>query len=649
MGIIGKLFSGPQGKIASRLKQLDRVLESGKLAEAAAQLQKLWEEKPADTSASELKELRALRLRVCQGLYNAGETDAAFTMAFDIADDDPEATEQLATMVVEKKLLDGRAFDLVRRAVAGSEKNKRLLLALAKLVYAEKGDKLKPGEMDFLAETAKAYPLWKDGLSVLADHYLREGRRDSEALSIYRNAYPNRKADRRLREVLLESLIVNNECDEFASTVYKDAVETSENDQALKLLAEYYISKGEFAPSTAPYIERALQRTKLAPEALRRLAELVMNSRSEYIDRAAVCLAIYRQGHSDRNLLTLLSESLAEANKFDAESIDIMTKAFELRVVSKRAILILTEHCLANERDDDFAVRVYETYLSTWPDRPQRKIYEVLAHHYAGLTRVDDQAQKIYEEALLDRPNDSIVLNILARAYHAGDRRDDHAHEIYHLAFPTSRDEVRKALATILAEMHVLANDFTEDTLQFLTVMGRPATGPLAARYDEALTNCFLATGRRGEQAQQSYFALFERTESTPELNPRLVALLAELIKERPQAPEPDSIGMRVYRKLFELQKFSTDADIAFVLLDDELSRQGKLNRLHLGVRCFEAEPAAVCRARDRPAGRASVNRSRRFLYRALQLPARGPGVPGQLRPASDGSDPLSPGEDPSA
>lgn len=590
MGIIGKLFSGPQGKLASRLKQLDRLLEAGKLAEAAPQLQKLWEEVPPELPEAELKELRGLRLRVCLGLFNAGETDAAFTMAASIADDDPEATDQLATVAVDKKLTDARAFDLVRRAVAHSDKSKRLLLALAKLVFAEKGDKLKPAEMDFLAETAKAYPLWKDGLSVLADHYLREGRRDGEALIIYRNAYPNRKADRRLREVLLESLIVNNESDEFASTVYKDAVETSENDQALRLLAEYYITKGEFAPSTVPYIERALARTKLTPEALRRLAELVMNSRSEYIDRSALCLSIYRQGYSDRNLLTLLSESLAEANKFDAESIDIMTKAFELRTVSKRAILILTEHCLANERDDEFAVRVYETYLSTWPDRPQRKIYEVLAHHYAGLTRVDDQAQKIYEEALVDRPNDSIVLNILARAYHAGDRRDDHAHEVYHLAFSTSRDEVRKILATILAEIHVAANDFTEDTLQYLTVMGRPTSRPLAARYDEALTNCFLATGRRGEQAQEAYFALFERTESTPELNPRLVALLADLIKERLPAPQPDSIEMRVYRKLFELQKFSTDADIAFVLLDDELARQGKLNRLHLGVRCFEAD-----------------------------------------------------------
>jgi tetratricopeptide (TPR) repeat protein len=592
MGIFGKRQTGPVGKLAPRLKQLERLFESGKLAESAAQLAKMWDEKTPETAASEIADLRSLRVRVCQALLAAGNTDESYSLAVSIADDEPSDLEPIAAAMVDKKFIDNRTFDLVRRAVAANDKNKRLLLALAKTVYSEKGDKLNPQEMDFLAETAKAYPLWKDGLSVLADHYLRDGRRDGEALTIYRNAYPNRKADRRLREVLLESLIVNNERDDFAASVYKDAVETSDNDQALKLLAEYFIEKDEFAPSTVPYIERALQRTKLGQESLRKLAELVLKSRSEYIDRSALCLAVYRQGYSDRNLLVLLAESLAEANKFDNESIEIMTKAFEQRVISKRAILILSEHCLANERDDEFAVRVYETYLSTWPDRPQRKIYEVLAHHYAGLTRVDDQAQKIYEEALTDRPNDSIVLNILARAYHAVDRRDDHAQEVYHLAFSSSRDEIRKGLAMILAEIHVAANDFNEDTLQYLTVMGRPTSGPLVQRYDEALTNCFLATGRRGEQAQQAYFALFERTENTPDLNPRLVSLLAELIKERETPPAPDTVEMRVYRKLFELYKFSTDASIAFVLLDDELARQGKLNRLNLAVRCFEADQA---------------------------------------------------------
>ena len=591
MGLIGKLFTSPQGKLGPRLKVIERSIDAGKFSEASEQLQKIWEEKPADIAPSDLQELRSLRAKLCQREFDEGRADEAFSLAFLVGEDDPAALESIATSVVDRDIIDERAQRLVRLVVRNDVKAKRLLLALAKKVFAAKGDQLNPEEMDFLSETAQAYPLWKDGLSVLADHYLKDGRRDPEALVIYRNAYPHRKADRRLREVLLESLVLNNERDEFAAAVYKDSVETSENDQALKLLAEYYIDKGEFAPSTLPYIERALQRTQFSQETLKRLSDLVLASRNEFIDRPALCLNIYRQGYSDRNLLILLSDSLAEANKFDLESIEIMTKAFEQRVVSKRAILILTEHCLANERDDEFALRVYETYLSTWPDRPQRKIYAVLAHHYAAQTRVDDQAQKIYQEALVDQPNDSIVLLILARAYHAGDRRDEQASEVYHLAFPHARDEVKHALAEILAEMHVAANDFNEDTLQYLTTMGRPTTGPLAARYDEALTNCFLATGRRGEAAQQAYYALFERTENTSELNPRLVALLAELIKERGVTPEPGSIEMRVYQKLFELQKFSTDPDIAFVLLESELDKRGKLNLLHLAVRCFEASP----------------------------------------------------------
>jgi tetratricopeptide (TPR) repeat protein len=590
MGIIGKLFAGPQAKLPARVKQVERLLDANKLTEAGEQLDKLWDERPEDSAAGGLADLRRLRERLCKARLAAGDTEAAFGLAQSIAADDRAGLEAVVSQMVERKIVDPRLFAFVRQVAEGSEKSKRLLLAMAKELFTLKGEQLDAEEMSFLSETARAYPLWKDGLSVLADHYLREGRRDGEALTIYRNAYPHRKADRRLREVLLESLVLNNERDEFAASVYRDAVETTENDRALKLLAEYYIDKGELAPSTMPYIERALARTKLEREELQRLNELVLASRATYIDRAAICLAVYRQGYSDRNMFILLSDSLAEASKFDAESIEIMTKAFELKIVSKRAILILTEHCLANERDDDFAIHVYETYLSTWPDRPQRKIYSVLAHHYAGLTRVDDQAQKIYEEALVDHPNDSIVLSILGRAYHAADRRDDRAADVYRLAFPHARDDVRIELATVLAEIHVAANDFTEDTLQYLTVMGRPASGPLATRYDEALTNCFLATGRRGEQAQAAYFALFERTEHSKELNPRLVTLLSELIKERGLAPPHESLEMRVYHKLFELRKFSTDPDIAFVLLDDELRHGGRLNLLHLAVRCFEAD-----------------------------------------------------------
>src|SRR5690606_12567408 len=166
-----------------------------------------------------------------------------------------------------------------------------------------------------------------------------------------------------------ETLIANNEKDEFAASVYRDVVETSDNLQALNLLASYYIDTEEFHPGTIPYIERALERGKLENNSLQKLAEQSLNSGLDFLDKLQMCMAIYRQGYSDRNLLTYLSDKLAENNKFDDESIEIMTLAFEQRTVTKRAVLILTEHCLANDREDEFAMRVYESYLSQWPDR----------------------------------------------------------------------------------------------------------------------------------------------------------------------------------------------------------------------------------------------------------------------------------------
>ncbi len=595
MGILGKILGGSKSKLGPKLKQAARLLDGDKLDDAAELLGKLWTERPEDVSAEDLSELNSLRVRLFHGLFAAGLQDSALDLAESLAEAVPKELPQIVAALIDSGAIEPRVLALAKQAVEISPKDRRLMITAAKNIIAARGEDVADEELKFLTETATAFPLWQEGQGMLADRYLRESRSDAEALAIYRNAYHNRKADRRLRAVLLESLIENEETDEFAAEVYRDTVETSENPAALRLLAEYYIQQEDFSSATVPYITRALEKAKLSQEALKQLSGIVLGSTNELLDRGELLLAVYRQGYSDRDLLAFLGEFLAQANKFDDEAIEVMTKAFELRMVSKRAILILTEHCLANDREDDFAVRVYESYLSTWPDRPQRRIYGVLAHHYANLTRVDDQAQKIYEEALIDTPTDPLAITILARAYHAADRRDEAAEEIYRHAFPIADEQVKRELATVLAEMRVAVNDYNEETLQYLSVMGRPERGPLAEVYDEALTNCFLAAGRRGEQAQAAYFALFKRTEETEHLNPRLVTLLADIIKERGAPPEPGSIEMRVYRKLFELQKFSTDAEIAFVLMADCFSQpEPAVNVLNLAVRCFEADAAQL-------------------------------------------------------
>jgi tetratricopeptide (TPR) repeat protein len=590
MSIINKIF-GASSKQAAKLKQAEKLLGQDKLAEAQAMLDALAGDSAAGTP-EELAELTRLRLELCKKLLAAADPTGGLKLAVELAEAGADPRGELAALVVDRKLLAPEALALVRHAVEhGPADKKRLLLTQAKLLLDSRDEALEPAEFEYVTEAAKAFPLWKEGVGLLADRMLRDSRRDAEALAIYRNAYPHRKADVRLREVLLESLIVNHEKDEFAASVYKDAVETGDNPQALHLLAEYYITKREFNPATLPYIERALEKSRLHEEELKLLSEQVLESSSEFVDKAKLLLRIFQQGYSDRELLTILSNSLAEQSKFDDEAIDVMTRAFEARVVTKRAILILTEHCLANEREDNFALRVYESYMSTWPDRPQRRIYSILAHHYAAQTRVDDQAQKIYEEALEDNPTDSDVIRILARAYHSQDKRDEKAEQIYRHAFPLCDGEIKLQLATILAEMKVDAGTFNEDTLKYLTTMGRPKSGPLKERYDEALTNCFLTTGRRGEQAREAYFGLFTQTENTDKLNPKLVELLAELIMEAGGPPKPDCVEMRVYRRLFEQQKFSTPPPVAFTLLDTVLAGQPlELNLIHLAVRCFEAD-----------------------------------------------------------
>jgi tetratricopeptide (TPR) repeat protein len=591
MSILGKIFTPGAPKAGARVKQAQKLVEQRKLGEAKDLLEQLVAE-PEGLSDDDQQQLRELRLRVFKELLkeDGAANNGALAYGVQIADSDVKTLSDVATELAGAQVIEPEALGLIRRAVEHNQQNKKLLLAHAKHLLAQRGEELSPPETEFLVLAAESFPLWKDGMSLLADRFLREGRRDDDAVVIYRNAYPNRKADRRLREVLLESLISQGAKDDFAAEVYRDAVEMGENPEALRLLAEHYISKGDLTSATAPYIQRALEKTKLGEDSLKYLTELVLSGKAG-VDQLPMTLQIYRQGYSDRALLEFTSDRLAEAGKFDDLAIEIMTHAFEQRVVTKRAVLILTEHCLANDRDDDFAMSIYERYLGTWPDRPQRRIYALLAHHYALRTRVDDQAQKIYEEALADNPTDPPTVQILARAYHANDRRDDTAEMLYRQAFPQVQEDTKKQLAQVLAEMRVAAQDFSQETLLYLTTAGRPTSGPLAGRYDEALTNCFLAAGRRGEAAQEAYFALFERTESSPELNPALVRLLAEIIKESGKTPERGSVHLRVYRKLFDLDKFSTDPEIAFVLLTDALEhKEHNSTVLQMSVLCFEAD-----------------------------------------------------------
>jgi tetratricopeptide (TPR) repeat protein len=594
MGILGKIFTGSGGaaKAGTQLKQVRRLITLGRLAEAAPQLEEIADNLPEDAKADLRNELALAHEDLFRAQLEAGEIGPALVSAERSARGDMGRLADLLERIAAKGRPERRLLEMVQAHWPKEERIKRLMLTLSKEILKEQAEDIPPQEMEFLEQTAEAFPMWKEGVGLLADRYLTEGRHDAEALQVYRNAYPNRKADRRLREVLLSSLVTAGAKDEFAATVYKDAVETSDNPDALRLLAEYMLDTDDFTPSSVPYIERALSKGTLSAPALEKAARLALSSKYNFINRLGILLAVYRQGNRERDVVAFLSEQLAEQSKLDDEAIKIMSLAFEQRLVTKRSVLILCEHCLAHDRSDPLAIKVYETYLSSWPDRPQRRIYSLLAHTYAHQTRVDDQATKIYEEALLDSPTDPVVVQMLARAYHATDRRDAVAEQIYRQAFPIVDEEVKLQLAQILAEIKVEAADWGAETLQYLTVMGRPTRGPLAGRYDEALTNCFLVTGRRGEQAQQAYFRMFESTEDSGEINLRLVELLAEIIAERGTAPPTDSIEMRVYRKLFELQKFSTPPEIAFVLLDEALKqKQGGAWLTNLAVRCFEADP----------------------------------------------------------
>ncbi|MCH7471746.1 hypothetical protein IIA79_02200, partial [bacterium] len=209
MGILEKLLSRRPGKLGARVKQAGRLLERGKLDEAAEIFNQVSEavraEPGAGTLSPELSEtereaLASLRFDFLEAYLKNEQVGEALGLAEKMVEEDPQSMTLVAAVLAEGSVVEPASLALVEQAVIADPKEKKLLLVLSQRLLSQRGENLSEAEVGFLIATARAYPLWKDGVGALADIFLKEGRMDADALAVYRNAYPNRKADRRLRD-----------------------------------------------------------------------------------------------------------------------------------------------------------------------------------------------------------------------------------------------------------------------------------------------------------------------------------------------------------------------------------------------------------------------------------------------------------------
>ncbi len=583
------------------LKRAETLLVNGKIKQAERTLSRIADKFASEPATDdERKEHGVYHTLLAKTLLQNRDASAIphVLTAYRYTGDESLLREG-AFLIERLGLIEPDATRLILTLSEETTGERGFLLTYAKRIVEKKKTNLTPEEHEVVLSATKAFTLWKGGSDLLAEEFLSAEREDAEAISVYRIAYPNRKDDKRLVDKLIKHLVELEERSDFSAQVYEDYLAGGEEDKGvLKLLVEYYIEKKEVTPQTISFIEGAVKQGLLDREHMEALSAYILRTRKEFLNKKALLLDIYRSGYYNKNILAFLAMAFAEEGNFTDEALKAYEDALKNNLLTKRITLLLAEHFLNEDRSDEFACRVYEHYLSSWPERRQPRIYLLLSRNYAGKKRTDEQAQKIYEDALAHFPEYTDVLPYLAASYLTYETRQPKAFAVYEKAYPILEDEyLKRQVALILAEERLESSNFDRRTLEYIETALPLASERRRARLIDARTKCYLALERRDPQALKIYLELYQKNPEESAENLRLISILSDaLLNVDKELEVPEELRMQIIYKRFELEKYGCPEKVAFFLLKDVLhNNSGYKYTLPLVVRCFEvnAERAA--------------------------------------------------------
>ena len=596
MGIL-RILTGTSGD--KSYKRAVELFNKGKVDDAIKLVEKTIAQIPAptpDEKVIELAELHALWGRCLARLKDPSALEQ-FTKSDSISLNENILREGIM-LIEELGLQSPAASDYIMDLAKRTTGDKGFLLNYAKRLVGDGDTKLNEKDLEVVYEASRNFTLWKGGSTLLSDKFLSEGRTDKEAVDIYRIAYPIRRNNVKLVGILLEYCIQNNEKSDFAANLYRElSFEGNDNNDALRLLAEYYVERQDITPSTIGYIEQALDRRLPRHEILEALAGYLLKSRKEFLDKKRLLLLVFRAGYFNKNVLAFLAQAFAEDGNFTEEALVAYEEALKNNLLTKRITLVLTEHFLAEDRRDEFACHVYEHYLSSWPERKIPRLYSLLATSYIEKKRIDEQAQSIYEAALATDADNMQILPLLAASYLTYDTRQPKAFSVYDRAFGYIADEhIKTQVAKLLAERRIEDGNFDKRTLEYIELALPIITGRELEAINDARTKCYLTLNRRDDEALKVYLELYNRTREEKKEDIKLSTILSDILIERAQIPGvSDELRLQILYERFELEKFGCPGNIAFFLLDHALAKNAAYKYLlQLAVRCFEVDSALL-------------------------------------------------------
>ncbi len=586
-------------KLNSQLEAAQRARVKGKefikLVDAAI------ESVQGDLAEDDRKTLNALWFLKAEHLWAAGKKTNALDILAKNWDGtvEEEWTAVIAEWIRGEGITDIKYRRLLETRLEIAPEDRRANMSLAKMI----AEMPSPAEedIDIVERAVKEFPLWKGGSSVLAIRYLENERTDADALEVYKFAYPNNKNNPKLIEYLTKSLIENQDKSEFALKFYRDQLEAGRDvPQALGLLCDAYLEKGDISPTTWPFIVDALGRGMLSPHGVKHVSDFVLTQQKEYFDRRVLAEQVYERGYRGVELLQYLADEYAADLEVNEKTVPVLESAFKQKALSKKSIRVLTEHYLHIGERGEFAARVYETYLSMVPELPQRKLYEYLAEHFISLGRTDEQAKKIYEEALAIDPENESLVKMLAQTYLSYDIESNQAFDIYRRAYAMETDEAtRQKLALMLANHHVRIKRYDAETLEYLSSLKGAFPSHLEKQFTEALGYCYMNLDRTDKEAKSHYSRLYKSSKNP---HPKLVNILAKIAvaEHKPEKPYSKE-EIELFERVFDIERFSCQPEIAFSLLEDRLAKNLEdIRMIQFAVRGFEADAERLAEVLDK-------------------------------------------------
>lgn len=586
-------------KLISQLEAAQRARVKGK--EFIKLVDTAIESVQGDLAEDDRKALNALWFLKAEYLWASGEKGKALDLLAQNFDGPVEEdwTAIIAEWIRGDNITDIKYRRLLEIRLEIAPEDRRANMSLAKMV----AEMPSPADedIDIVVRAVKEFPLWKGGSSVLAIRYLENERTDADALEVYKFAYPYNKNNPKLIEYLTKSLIENQDKSEFALKFYRDQLEAGRDvPQALGLLCDAYLEKGDISPTTWPFIVDALGRGMLSPQGVKHVSDFVLTQQKEYFNRRTLAEQVYERGYRGAELLQYLADEYAADLEVNEKTVPVLESAFKQKALSKKSIRVLTEHYLQTGERGEFAARVYETYLSMVPELPQRKLYEYLAEHFISLGRTDEQAKKIYEEALAIKPDDERLVKMLAQTYLSYDIESMQAIEIYRRAYAVETDEATKQkLALMLAQHHTRVKKYDAETLEYLSALQGAFPSNLEKQFTEALGYCYMNLERTDAEAKAHYSRLYKASKNP---HPKLVNILARIAVSEHKPGKPYSKDeIELFERVFDIERFSCQPEIAFSLLDDRLAKNTEDIRLiQFAVRCFEADVKRLAEVLDK-------------------------------------------------